>query len=72
MPAIPGMGGLGAAGRAGTGKKQKKGKKGQGRRSGNPAKRALQESGAAPDGTEEVAAETLSELPSEFTDLLGR
>ena len=73
IPGMPGMAGIAGAmggGRPAKGKKQKKVKKGQPRRSGNPAKRALQDSG---ESTAEAASgKTLSELPSEFTDLLGR
>jgi signal recognition particle subunit SRP54 len=67
-----GMGGLSSSARGAKGKKAKKGKKGQGRRSGNPAKRALQESGLGSSEDQDAPADTLSELPSEFTDLLGR
>jgi signal recognition particle subunit SRP54 len=71
LPGMPGMAGMaGTMGRPGKGKKQKKAKKGQGRRSGNPAKRALQDSGAQQEPVD--APQTLGELPSEFTDLLGR
>jgi signal recognition particle subunit SRP54 len=71
MPGMPGMGGL-PAGMAGAGrpskpKKQKKGKK-QGRVSGNPAKRAQQADQPAPQTT----GEAIPELPTEFTDLLGK
>ena len=81
MGAIPGvgagMGGAigGAGGRGGKGKKAK-GKKGKGaRQSGNPAKRAAQAKGelsGQPSSSPEPPAQSLSELPSEFTDLLGR
>jgi len=80
MPGMPGMGGLAGAmggGRPAKGKKQKKGKK-QGRVSGNPAKRAQQASQGA-SGDQTVAqdqakdpATSIPDLPSEFTDLLGR
>jgi len=60
MPAMPGLGGRPAAG--------KKAKPGKGaKRSGNPAKRAAQATGAA----DEQSADTLTELPSAFKDLLG-
>lgn len=68
MPGLPGMPGGTGGGRLPKGKKAKKGKKGQSRRSGNPAKRAQQESAVG----EPAAEPTLSELPTEFTDLLGR
>ena len=68
----------GPGGRGGKGKKAKakKGKKGA-RQSGNPAKRAAQAKGelerrAADGHGEQQPAQSLSELPSEFTDLLGR
>jgi len=71
IPGMPGMGGLPAGmaggGRPGKGKKQKKGKK-QARVSGNPAKRAQQANKAATENS----AEPLPELPTEFTDLLGK
>jgi signal recognition particle subunit SRP54 len=70
MPGMPGMPGMGGGGRGSKPKKGKKGKKGQPRRSGNPAKRAQQESGA--ESSEGRSEPTLSELPTEFTDLLGR
>jgi signal recognition particle subunit SRP54 len=91
MPGMPGMPGLPGAGAGfGGGKKGqvKKGKKGQakkgkkGRVSGNPAKRAQQQSGqpaaADADQTDQGAGPagapptTLGELPDAFTDLLGR
>jgi len=63
MPAMPPMPGL--AGRPAAGKKAKPGK--GAKRSGNPAKRAAQESGLP----ETLPAEGLTELPSAFKDLLG-
>ena len=71
IPGMPGMGGLPAGmaggGRPSKGKKQKKGKK-QARVSGNPAKRAQQANKTATENS----AEPPPELPTEFTDLLGK
>jgi signal recognition particle subunit SRP54 len=87
MPGMAGLGGalgggFGAMG-GGRGKGKKAGKKGKkGRVSGNPAKRAQQQAQPlaqqdeatqqAAAGSSSGAADTLSELPDEFTDLLGR
>jgi len=60
MPAMPGLGGRPSA--------SKKSKPGKGaKRSGNPAKRAAQDAGLP----EALPADSLTELPSAFKDLLG-
>jgi len=71
MPAIPGMPGGGAGG--GRPKKGKKGAKGKkGKVSGNPAKRAQQAAAKVAGQTDSTPADTLTELPDAFNDLLGR
>jgi signal recognition particle subunit SRP54 len=89
MPGMPGLPGGGAGFGGGKKGQAKKGKKGQtkkgkkaGRVSGNPAKRAQQQSGqpAAADAAQSdqgagpagAPPSTLGELPDAFTDLLGR
>ncbi len=73
MPGMPGMPGMGGGGKKSKGKTTPpKAKKG---RSGNPAKRAAQESRSLddmlPDAAPSAPPATLDELPDEFRKLLG-